>query len=329
MKHLFIGGTGNISAACVRYALSLGHEVVLLNRGNREGVEGTDSVVADIDDADAVKRALGDRSFDSISNFIAFTPDAVERDLELFAERCRQYVFVSSASAYQKPPRRPVVTESTPLHNPFWQYSRNKIACEDRLMQAYREQCFPVTIVRPSHTYDTILPLPLVGDAKTMLQRIRDGRPIVVHGDGTSLWTITHCDDFAVAYVGLLGNPAAIGEAIHITSDEALTWNQIVDAIGHACGVSDVEKVHVPSDLIAKLYPHHEGTLLGDKAHSVLFDNTKVKRLVPTFQTNVPFHVGIRRTIAWFDAQPEPDAEEAATTNAMQDRLIEMMRSLF
>ena len=305
MRVLFIGGTGNISTEVSRLAVARGIDLWLLNRGKRAaGIEGARALVADHHDPASVDAALGSEMFDSVVNWIAFTPADIERDLALFANRARQYVFISSASAYEKPPRSPFITESTPLRNPVWDYSRNKIACEDLLVRAYREQGFPMTIVRPSLTYDTVLPIAMGGwGCATLLDRLKAGRKIIVHGDGTSLWTVTHAEDFARGFVPLLGHVQAVGEAFHITSDEVLTWNQIYDTIADAVGVS-ARVVHIPSDFIARVSPESGPGLLGDKAHSVVFDNSKIKRYAPGFVATVPFHEGIRRTLRWFEADP-------------------------
>lgn len=310
MKILYIGGTGNISAASVRLAVTQGHEVTLLNRGKRPltdyEIEGAESLVADINDESAVEKALADRRFDVVANFIAFTPTDIERDVRLFNGKCGQYIFVSSASAYQKPLVQPVITESTPLKNPYWEYSRDKIASENACLEAYRELDFPVTIVRPSLTYETVIPVAIGSwDDFTIVERMRAGKPVLVHGDGSSLWTITHSRDFALGFNGLFGNQQVLGEAFHITSDELLTWNQIYDAVGIAAGVGPVGKVHVPSPFIAKMVDWMEGNLLGDKAVSTIFDNSKIKRVVPEFKTSIPFQKGITETIAWFDEKAE------------------------
>jgi nucleoside-diphosphate-sugar epimerase len=303
MKVLFIGGTGVISSACSRLAVSRGIDLYLLNRGQtaRPIPEGAQVLCGDIRDRASVERALGDATFDVVVNWINFTPEHVEADLEIFRDRTGQYIFISSASAYQKPLSSLPITESTPLDNPFWTYSRAKSACEERLMQAYRESRFPVTIVRPSHTYDRTK-VPLLGHY-TDIDRMRKGKKVIVHGDGTSLWVLTHHEDFAKGFVGLLGNPRALGHAFHITSDELLTWNQIYTIMAHAAGV-EPRIVHVPSDLIAAFDPEVGAGLLGDKAHSVVFDNTKIKRLVPDFAATIPFSQGAEEIVAWFDADP-------------------------
>ena len=303
MKVLFIGGTGFISAAVSRQAVAKGVELYLLNRGLRSAApDGVHSLTADVRQPEEVRAALRGLRFDSVVNWIAFTPDDIERDLSLFKGRVGQYVFISSAAAYQKPPARYLVTEETPLQNPFWDYARGKIACEERLMRAYAGEEFPATIVRPSHTYETNFPVAVGGGGTyTLADRMRKGLPIIVHGDGTSLWTLTHSEDFARGFLGLLGNREATGQAFHITSDEVLTWGQIYRTIAGALGV-EANVLHVPSDFIARVVPRLAGTLHGDKKWSAVFDNGKVKRFVPGFRAAVPFREGIRRTVAWFEA---------------------------
>jgi nucleoside-diphosphate-sugar epimerase len=300
--------------------------VTVVNRGNsdlRPLPDGVEVLHADIRDADSVHRVLGERSFDVAAEFLAFTPEHIRTDFDLFEGRVGQYVFISSASAYQTPPSRMPVTESTPLRNPFWQYSRDKIACEDLLVEAYRERGFPITIVRPSHTYDRTL-IPTSGHW-TDLERMRRGAPVVVHGDGTSRWTITHNTDFAVAFVGLLGRPEAVGDSFHITSDEAPTWDQIYCYLAEALGV-EAELVHVASETIAAVIPDLGPGLLGDKAHSMHFDNAKVKALVPEYQATVTFAHGAGEIVDWYLADAsrqrlDPDLDEAF------DRLVEHARS--
>ena len=302
---LFIGGTGTISAACVARAAAAGHDVTVLNRGTgrRPLPDGIRVLRADVRDPASVRSAVGDETFDVVCEFLAFTPDHVRADLELFEGRTGQYVLISSASAYDTPPKRLPVTESTPLRNPYWQYSRDKIACEDLLVGAYRERGVPITIVRPSHTYDELL-LPTSGHW-TDIARMRAGKPVIVHGDGTSLWTLTHSSDFAVAFTALLGNPYAIGETFHITGDHAPTWNQIYGWLADAAGVTAPQLVHVASETVAAFAPALGPGLLGDKAHSMVFDNAKVKALAPDFRTTVTFDEGARRIIAHYDAHPE------------------------
>jgi nucleoside-diphosphate-sugar epimerase len=313
MKVLFIGGSGNISTSVSRMAIARGIDLTLLNRGKTQvDIPGARWLTADFHDLAETQEVLSNETFDVVVDWIAFTQQDIERDLALFAGKTGQFVFISSASAYQKPPSSVIIRESTPLHNPFWQYSRNKIACEERLMQAYREQGFPVTIVRPSHTYDKFIPI-AVGDWDkfTIVDRMRKGLPVIVHGDGTSLWTVTHAEDFAVGFLGLLGHPGALGQAFHITSDERLTWNDIYHAIGAAVGV-EPKIVHIASDFIAKVAPDYLGTLIGDKIWSVIFDNSKIKATVPEYQAVIPFHQGIKRTIAQFEADPDRCKVDAA-----------------
>ncbi|HEV8247417.1 MAG TPA: SDR family oxidoreductase [Polyangiaceae bacterium] len=317
MKALFIGGTGNISTAVTRLALERGIQVWHLNRGrSAEALPGVETLTADVGRPGELEQAIGPRTFDVVVNFIAFKPADVARDLRVFEGRAGQYIFISSASVYQKPPAHPIVSESTPLANPFWDYAQAKIACEDALVSAYRERAFPMTIVRPSLTYDTVIPVPLGGWREyTIVERIRKKKKIIVHGDGTSLWTVTHSDDFARGLLGLFGEPRAIGHAFHITSDELLTWDQIHQALAAAVG-AEPRIVHVPSDLIAKLAPSRAGSLLGDKSPSLIFDNSKIKSVVPEYRASIAFAQGIRRTLDWFDAQasrrqidPQSDAE--------------------
>jgi len=303
MKVLFIGGTGIISSACTTLAIEQGIELYLLNRGqtNRQIPEAAHILHGDIRDKNSVLRALGNIVFDVVVDWIAFTTEHIETDLELFRGKTRQYVFISSASAYQTPPVKLPVTESTPLYNPFWTYSQAKIACEDRLIKAYREEKFPITIVRPSHTYDRTT-IPIEGQY-TAVSRMRQGKKVIVHGDGTSLWVLTHHRDFAKGFVGLLGNSQAIGETFHITSDELLTWNQIFEIVAHAAG-TEANIVHVPSEIIAKYNPNWGAGLLGDKAHSMIFDNSKIKRIVPNYAATIPFSHGVEEIIKWYDADP-------------------------
>ena len=304
MKVLFIGGTGIISSACVELAVARGIDVVLLNRGQatRAIPEGVTVLQGDIRDKDAVSHVLKDMTFDVVAEFVAFTPEHIETDLELFRGRTKQYIFISSASAYQKPAINWPTTESTPLHNPYWPYSQAKIACEERLMAAYRQEGFPVTIVRPSHTYDE-RSMPL-GGRYTYIHRMRAGKKVIVHGDGTSLWTLTHHRDFAKGFVGLLGNVHTIGDAIHITSDELLTWNQIVQIVADAAGLQ-ADIIHIPSEVIAAFDTEWGAGILGDKMHSMIFDNTKIKRLVPEFVATIPFRQGAAEIIAWYDSHPD------------------------
>jgi nucleoside-diphosphate-sugar epimerase len=285
------------------------------------------SLIADIGNTEDTRRLLTGHEWDVVVNWIAFTPEDILRDVQLFEGNTGQYIFISSASVYQKPPVNYIITESTPLKNPNWEYSRNKIACEDLLMKLYRERDFPATIVRPSHTYDTVLPVTLGGwEEYTVVDRIRKGLPIVVQGDGTSLWTETHSDDFAKGFSGLLGNQHAIGEAFHITSDEVLSWNQIYQSLAHAAGY-EAKIVHISSDRICDFadkhnFPSERGNLLGDKAYSAVFDNAKIKRFVPDYVATIPFSEGIKRTLKWFESDPSRMIIKEET-NRFLDQLIE------
>lgn len=321
MNILFIGGTGVISSACSRLALERGLELYLLNRGqtmSRPIPARAKVLRGDIRAPASVKEALADQTFDVVVNWIAYTPDHIETDLELFRGRAGQYIFISSASAYQTPPASLPVTESTPLDNPYWAYSQAKIACEERLVRAYREEKFPMTIVRPSHTYDRTK-IPLHG-GYTSIGRMRQGKKVIVHGDGTSLWVLTHHEDFARAFVGLLGNSRAIGEAFHITSDEVLNWNQIYQIMAQAAG-TEAQLVYVPSDLIAAFDPKWGAALLGDKTQSMIFDNSKIKRLVPDFAATIPFARGAEEIMAWHDADPARQVVDEAW-DRMMDRIL-------
>lgn len=331
MKALFIGGTGTISSAITRLvAQTPGWQLYLLNRGTRrdEVPAGVVNLIADINDEEAVRGVLGDLQFDVVCDFIGFVTGQVERDIRLFRGRTRQYMYISSASAYQKPLSSPYITEGTPLSNPHWEYSRNKIACEELLMRHYREEGFPVTIIRPSHTYcERGLPVAIHGPKGCwqVMKRMLEGKPVIIPGDGTSLWTVTHNSDFAKAFVGLMGNVHAIGETFQITGDESLTWNQIHALIANALGV-ELKPYHVASDFIAAVGRHYdmEGNLIGDKANTVIFDNTKLKRAVPGFVATTRFDQGVRLVVDHILAHPElqvPDPE----FDAWCDRVIAVM----
>jgi nucleoside-diphosphate-sugar epimerase len=315
MKVLFIGGTGTISMAISRLALEKGDELFLLNRGNRNhDLSGKgEEIKCDIGDFDSAKRALRDLRFDVVADFLTFSQEQVERDFRLFQGKTRQYIAISSASAYQKPLAAIPITESTPLANPFWEYSRNKIAVEEMCMKLYREQGFPVTIVRPSHTYDErSVPLGVHGDngSYQVVKRILDGKPVIIHGDGTSLWTITHNTDFARGFYGLMGNAHAIGHAVGITSDESVTWNQIYQYIAEALE-KPLRSVHVASTFLAKTKKYDlSGGLIGDKAASVMFDMTKLKRLVPGFTATVRADQGILASVAYIMNHKECQRED-------------------
>ena len=317
MKILLIGGTGTISSAITRQLAESGHELWLLNRGNRknEVPAGVRQVICDIDDEAEVTRQTGAEVFDAVCEFIGFLPSQVERDIHLFSGRTRQYVYISSASAYNKPAASHVITEGTALANPYWEYSRNKIACEELLMKTYREEGFPVTIVRPSHTYcERGVPVSVHGPKGSwqVLKRMMEGKPVLVHGDGSSLWTLTWNEDFARGFIGLLGNTKAIGEAFQIMSDEQLTWNQIYQSVANALGVT-FKPYYVSSDFLAAVSPKEydlTGNLLGDKAVTVVFDCTKLKRAVPGFCATTRFDEGVRRCVDYLMSHPELQVED-------------------
>jgi len=324
MRILFIGGTGIISTACTKLAIARGLDLTLLNRGKRPPIAGAKQVVVDVNQIAEARRALGDKPWDVVVDFISFTPADIEARLALFRGNVRQFIFISSASAYQKPVTDYLVTESTPLANPFWDYSRNKIASEERLMRALREEAFPVTIIRPSFTYgDTVIPLPMNSWPLpyTAVDRMRRGVPVIIPGDGTSLWTLTHNSDFAKALLGLFGHQGSIGHPFHITSDEVLNWNQIHDAVAEAAGVDKPKFIHIASDFISACLPEEEGGLQGDKSNSIVCDNSKIKRFVPDFVATVRFRDGIKHSIAWYDADPARQVIDHAA-NEKYDKLI-------
>ncbi len=323
MKVLFIGGTGNISTSVSRLCVEKGIDLYLLNRG-KSGVtiEGAKTILGDVSVPDRLRDTLAGHEWDVVVDWIAFTTQDVERDLKLFRGRTRQYVFISSASAYQKPPVFPVITESTPLYNPYWEYSRDKIACEERLYHAYRDENFPITIVRPSFTYDTVIPVAIGGwNEYTVIDRMKKGMKVIVHGDGTSLWTITHAEDFAKGFVGLLGHQQAIGQSFTITSDEALTWDQIYKTVAEAAG-TEANIVHIATDFLIKFDESFRGPLLGDKSHCAIFDNSKIKSFVPDYRAIIPLKEGVKKTLAWFDADPRRKVV-LDSTNKLMDRLID------
>lgn len=323
MKILFIGGSGVISRAATQQTIAAGHELWLLNRGQRRPIDGAKTLVADLADLECVRAVLSGHTWDVVVQWIAFAPADIRRDLDLFRDKTRQYIFISSASVYQKPPTHYLITESTPRANPHWEYSRLKIACEQELEAAQQATGFPGVIVRPSLTYgDDQVPLVLNAwnQSWTAIDRMRRGAPVIIPGDGTSLWTITHNTDFAQGLVGLFGHPATHGQAFHITSDEVLTWNQIFFQAAQAAGARAPKFVHIPSDFIISCVPAVEGTLLGDKAVSVVFDNAKIKRFVPGFTARTSFATGIRRTITWFDGDPARQQIDQAT-NSRWDKL--------
>jgi nucleoside-diphosphate-sugar epimerase len=303
-------------------ALERGIDLYLLNRGTREvSLKGVKTIRADISDHSEMSAVLRNHKWDVVVNWIAYTPADVKRDYEMFQGKTYQYIFISSASAYQKPLLNPFITETTHLENPFWQYSRDKMACEALLSKYHDEIGFPFTIVRPSLTYDTVIPVPIGGWTEfTIVDRIRKGEKIIVHGDGSSLWTITHAEDFAKGFIGLVGNQFAIGEAFHITSDEILTWDQIHKSLAEAAG-AEAKIVHIPSDLLAHYDPELLGSLTGDKSVSVVFDNSKIKKFVPDYKANIPFAQGIKRTLEWFEADTKRQII-LKETNDMMDAMI-------
>jgi nucleoside-diphosphate-sugar epimerase len=325
LRVLFIGGTGIISSACSRLAVERGIELSVLNRGqsaDRPLPPEATVLRGDARDPASVRDALGGRDFDAVVDWVAYTPGHVRADIGTFRGRAGQYVFISSASAYQTPPSRVPVTESTPLRNPYLQYSRDKIACEELLRAAYRDEGFPATIVRPSHTYDKTN-VPLHG-GWTALARMRQGKPVIVHGDGTSLWTLTHHEDFAQGFVPLLGHPRTLGDSFQITSDDVLTWDQITHALAAAAG-AEADIVHVPSDVIAAADPVWGATLLGDKAHSMVFDNAKLRGVVPGYRAVIPFEQGAREIVAWYDEDRSRQRIDAGV-DAVSDKLAEAWR---
>lgn len=333
MKALFIGGTGTISMAITRaLALNDNWDLYLLNRGNRQAEipEGVNVIKADINDEEDVKKKLEGMTFDVVCDFIGFELPQVERDYRLFNGKTAQYMYISSASAYNKPCRSYKITEGTAMANPYWEYSRNKIKCERFLMDMYEQNGFPVTLVRPSHTYDNrSVPMGVHGKNGSwqVVKRIMEGKPVIIHGDGTSLWTMTSNEDFATGFIGLMGNPHAIGEAFQITSDETLTWNQIYEAIAKALGV-ELKPYYVPSDLLASISDYDfEGALLGDKANSVVFDNSKIKSIVPEFNCTIRFDQGIKKTIDYCLAHKECQIEDPEF-DAFCDKVIEGMEEL-
>jgi nucleoside-diphosphate-sugar epimerase len=323
MKVLFVGGTGIISSACSEPAVERGYELDLLVRGSssakRPPPAEANILRADVRNLAEAKAALRGKKYDAVVDFVAFTTEHIDTDIELFGDLTDQFVFISSASAYHKPVRYLPITESTPLYNPYWEYSRNKIACEERLTDAYRKGLLKTTVIRPSHTYDkTLLPFENGG---TVLHRMRKNQPVIVHGDGTSLWTLTHHQDFAVGLVGLLGNPKAIGETFHITSDESIPWNEIFLAVGRGLGKVP-QLVHVPSDVLFREDPLWGDGLVGDKAHSVIFDNSKIKTVVPDFHCTRPFWQGALEIARYHEAHPNA-APYDPKADALMNRLIE------
>ena len=321
MKVLFIGGTGVISSACSELAIACGIELYHLNRGKSAGirkVEEVKTIISDIRNFDETRKALLGYEFDVVVDWIAFEPQHIRNDINLFSSRTIQFVFISSASIYQTPPEKLPITEDTPLDNPFWEYSRKKIACENILREEYLKSGFPFTIVRPSHTYDKTS-IPILG-GYTALQRMKQLLPVIVHGDGTSIWTLTHHKDFAVGLVGLLGKPEAINEAFQITSDEWLSWNNIYTTLAGELGV-EPRLIHVPSDVIARYDREIGDGLLGDKAHSMIFANTKIKQFVPDFNPQISFRQGAKEIVKWHEENPMPEKYDEHI-NTLMEKII-------
>jgi nucleoside-diphosphate-sugar epimerase len=324
MKALFIGGTGNISTGVTELLAARGEDLTVLNRGTRPVTvpEGVRVVKADIRDPDTVRAALGDEEFDVVVDWLAYVPEHVETDIELFSGRTAQYVYISSATVYRRPGPHYVTVETDPLGNPHWAYAQGKIACEERLRRAHEESGFPITIVRPSYTYGTTwIPAVIAGQDYTLVARMLAGKPVITPGDGQTLWTMTHNSDFAKGFAGLLGRAEAVGEAYHITSDDVMTWDEIVRTIASAAGV-EASIVHIPSDFMAAIDPELGANLLGDKSHNAVFDNTKIKALVPEFEATVPFAEGVRRSLAWFDEDPARKTVDAER-DALIDRIVD------
>ena len=330
MKVLFIGGTGNISTYCVELALARGHEVTLLNRGREEARLGqpVETIHGDRHDRGLLRRVAEEGRFDVACDFIGYTPEEAADDVAAFSGQVGQLIYVSSVAAYQKPPRHYVHTESTPLKNPYWKYAQDKIASEEIFLRAYREQGFPVTIVRPWHTYgETRVPTATMGAGYTAVDRARNGRPLLVHGDGQSLWGLTFSGDFALGFVGLFGKEAALGEAVHVTTEEILTWDQIYRTLARAAGGPEPDLVHLSSEIIHRLDPELGTPLLGDLAYSAVFDDSKIKRFVPEYRARTTWAEGVAKSIAWYDADPRRRVVDQ-NLDARIDRLVEVARGI-
>ncbi|MCX7013807.1 MAG: NAD-dependent epimerase/dehydratase family protein [Candidatus Sumerlaeota bacterium] len=307
MRVLFVGGTGTISSGCLQPALDKGHEVFIFNRGQHK-TDVPPAVVqirGDARNKEEMAKLASSHRFDVMANFIGFAPNDVALDVEVFGGKISQYIYISSASIYQKPPNYYIATESSPLRNPFNDYSRRKIACEEFVMKAFREKDFPATIVRPSHTYGDNIPgnLPGVVDY-TLVDRLRSGKEVVVHGDGETLWTFTHNSDFGFAFADVLGNMRTIGETYHITSDEVITWNQHFQIVARECG-GTANMVHIPSDFIQTVSARAATPLLGDRTYSIVFDNSKIRSISPGSRAKVSFAEGVRRAVAYYESHPE------------------------
>lgn len=333
IKVLFIGGTGVISTSVSELAVKKNNiELFLLNRGNNDSAAPQEATLirGDMNERGSIKRILDEYRFNVVVNWIAYTPDQIKADIDLFMGKVDQYIFISSASAYQKPLVHYMISESTPLKNPYWQYSSDKIACEDLLVKEYRENSFPATIVRPNYTYGNTM-IPFVFNSRisryTLVDRIKKGMKIIVPGDGTSLFTLTHSKDFAKGFVGLIGNTRSIGHAFHITSDEALTWDQVACSIGKTVGATP-DICHIPSDLIATISPEHTGGLLGDKSNCAIFDNSKIKSFVPDYTATISFSEGVKDTISWYESHPEMCGIDEIF-NVLCDRIIAQMQKAY
>jgi len=306
MRILFIGGTGNLSAECAALLHERGHEIVVLSRGRNAVPPGYRAIQADRKDAAAMRAGLKGAQPEVVINFLGYDLSDVQTDYELFNGVVRQYVFISSTVVYAKPPQRLPLTEDSPVGNAWWDYAQKKLACEQWLRQRQEEGGFPVTIVRPSHTYSQgWVPNPISSGSYTFAARLEQGKPVFIHDDGESRWTLTAAADFAVGLAGLAGKTEAIGEAFHITSDEVLSWNQIYAEIAAAVGVKSPQIVKVPTEFICRVAPQMTGTLKGDKAHPGVFDNAKIKRLVPEFRCRMPFRLGVRESVRWLRGHPE------------------------
>lgn len=332
MKILLIGGTGTISTAITKQLSNSEHELYLLNRGNRKDdiPSNVKTIVADINDEAEVTKLLKGMSFDAVCEFIGFVPEQIERDYRIFQGKTKQYIYISSASAYHKPVKDYRISEATALANPYWEYSRNKIACEEFLMKMYRENGFPVTIVRPSHTYGLrSVPIGVHGNKGSwqVLKRMLEGKPVIIHGDGSSLWTLTFNEDFARGFIGLIGNPHAIGEAFQITSDESVTWTQIYKIVADCLGV-EMKPYYVSSEFLAAVSDYDfMGSLLGDKANTVVFDNSKLKKAVPGFTATIRVEQGIRKTVEYILEHKELQMEDKEF-DAWCDKVIEKLEAV-
>ena len=333
MKILLIGGTGNISASITRRCLERGNEVYLFNRGNHREFEalGARYIIGDAFDPFDLKAKIGDKTFDVVANFILFTPEQARINYEIFVGRTGQFFFISSCTVYQKPILKLPVTADTPLRNPFSQYAKNKIACEEYFAARYRDENFPITIVRPSHTYGEkkLVVGPLMGWGVphwTLADRILRGEPVIVHDLGRTFWTATHSDDFAYAFCGLAGNREAVGQSFHITNDDPHTWNAIMELYGQILGV-ETKIVHVPTEFIGKLYPDKGMAILGDMSENAIFDISKLQKFVPGYRTRIPLREGLTRSINWYLNNPSAMIVDD-NNNRLMDHIIKAWRNV-